>query len=107
MTWRISPGPDSSPRAASWTAPLPSAVASAGPQCTGKPVASAVNWDSRVWLAPPPTMEIDGGAVAERKRVDHAAGHGADGLRDHLTVAGAIAADPFGHVTRRQEVPGI
>ena len=53
-TSRICAGPSNSPSAASWTAPLPSALASTGPQWTTRPVASAVNWDSRVWFGTAP-----------------------------------------------------
>ena len=65
--------PDTAPTARSWTSMFPSAVASTGPATTGMPVASAVDWHSRAFFDPPPTMWIVAGATPDSSAASRSA----------------------------------
>ncbi len=55
---RSSSVPETSPTARAWMSALPIAVASTGPALTGRPVRSAVSWQSSALWEPPPTIAM-------------------------------------------------
>ena len=104
IRWRMSSSvPGMMPAARAWMTTLPSAVASTGPAITGRPVASAVSWQSRSFCEPPPTMWTtstsrsasvgglaDGAGVAVGERVEDAA-HGRGRRRGRRPAAARSA----------------
>ena len=63
MIRRASASDATAPVASICMAMLPSAVASAGPAITVRPVASAVNWLSSRFFDPPPMMRISSNRI--------------------------------------------
>ena len=103
---------------------LPSAAASTGPVTTRRPQASAVNWLSRRFWLPPPTMRtevrrgpgtpsalvsssskrVDDPAIAQRQAFQAAAHDLAHRFGRGLIGAAAEGADGVDHVGRLEEV---